>query len=55
MEKKFYVWLPVMGRRSSITIVEATSTEAARKKAAVNRNYTVQTYDELPEFIKRML
>lgn len=51
----FYVWLPVMGRRSSITAIEATSREEARAKAKVLMNYSVQTYDELPKFIKSML
>lgn len=51
----YYVWLPVMGRRSSITAIEATSREEARAKAKALMNYSVQTYDELPKFIKSML
>lgn len=53
--KKYYVWLPVMGSRSSLTVVEANNKEEAYKKAEVNRNYSVQTYNELPQFIKNML
>lgn len=53
--KKYYIWCPAIGHRNSVTIVEANSKEEARKKAEVNRNYSVQTYDELPEFIKNML
>lgn len=53
--KKYYIWHPAMGRRSSLTVVEANSREEARRKAEVSRNYSVQTYDELPQFIKNML
>ena len=53
--KKYYIWHPAMSRRSSLTVVEANSREEARRKAEVNKNYSVQTYDELPQFIKNML
>lgn len=53
--RKYYIWIPVMGRRSSLTVVEANSREEARRKAEVGRNYSAQTYDELPQFIKNML
>lgn len=51
----YYIWHSAMGRRSSLTVVKANSREEARRKAEVNRGYSVQTYDELPQFIKDML
>ena len=53
--KKYYIWHPAMGRRSNLTVVEANSREEARRKAEVNKNDCVQTYNELPQFIKNML
>lgn len=53
--KKYYVWLPVMGTRSSITTIHAENIKDALKKASVNKNYVAQTYDELPSFMKKFV
>lgn len=53
--KKYYIWLPVMGTRSSITTIHAESVTDALQKANVNNNYVAQTYDELPSFMKKFI
>lgn len=49
----YYIWLPVMGRRSSVTTINASSKEEALKNAG--KNYTAQLYNELPEFMQAMI
>lgn len=53
--KKYYIWLPVMGSRTSITTVMAANKQAALKAANASGNYIAQCYEELPEFIKAMV
>lgn len=42
-----------MGRRSSVTTINASSKEEALKNAG--KNYTAQLYNELPEFMQAMI
>lgn len=53
--KKYYVWLPVMGTRSSITTVYAANATDALQKANVNNNYVAHTEDEFPSFMKKFI
>lgn len=48
--KTFYIWLPVMGSRSSVTKVKAFT----KKAVYVPRNYKIGEWYELPYYLKNI-
>ena len=51
----YYVWLPVLGKRSSLTkVADASDANEALAKAGVKGNYVAQTLNELPKFMKTL-